>query len=112
MKKVLTAASPVKRLRLPALRPVTTVLSRNRSRICAYGTRYVYCLPSTSIARMAKRGSQAELEALRKRQSEAEMKAARTIHDLNKEIGELDDTLVVVTADHGHGCECFRLPQR
>ncbi|VDB83413.1 unnamed protein product [Peniophora sp. CBMAI 1063] len=33
---------------------------------------------------------EAELEALRKRQSEAEMKAARTIHDLNKEIGELE----------------------
>ncbi|KZV63167.1 hypothetical protein PENSPDRAFT_221273 [Peniophora sp. CONT] len=33
---------------------------------------------------------EAELDALRKRQSEAEMKSARTIHDLNKEIGELE----------------------
>ncbi|KAI0309079.1 hypothetical protein OF83DRAFT_1288737 [Amylostereum chailletii] len=31
-----------------------------------------------------------ELEQLRKRQSEVEMKAARTIHDLNKEVSELE----------------------
>ncbi|KAH9937733.1 hypothetical protein B0H21DRAFT_758089 [Amylocystis lapponica] len=33
---------------------------------------------------------QTELEQLRKKQMESEMKSARTIHDLNKEIGELE----------------------
>ncbi|KAH9935437.1 uncharacterized protein B0H18DRAFT_975714 [Fomitopsis serialis] len=36
---------------------------------------------------------EAEMEQLRKKQAEADMKSARTIHDLNKEIGELE-TLV------------------
>ncbi|KAI0958692.1 hypothetical protein AcV7_004436 [Taiwanofungus camphoratus] len=33
---------------------------------------------------------EAELEQLRKKQADGEMKSARTIHDLNKEIGELE----------------------
>jgi len=34
-----------------------------------------------------------EIEQLRKRQSEAEMKSARTVHQLNKEIGELESLI-------------------
>lgn len=36
---------------------------------------------------------EAELEQMRKRLSEAEMKSARAIHDLNKEIGELESLI-------------------
>ncbi|KZT72034.1 hypothetical protein DAEQUDRAFT_723192 [Daedalea quercina L-15889] len=42
---------------------------------------------------VAQRKFEAELEQLRKKHAEADMKSARTIHDLNKEIGELE-TLV------------------
>ncbi|KAH9839568.1 uncharacterized protein C8Q71DRAFT_750078 [Rhodofomes roseus] len=47
---------------------------------------------STDVAAL-QRKYDAELEQLRKKLAEAEMKSARTIHDLNKEIGELE-TLV------------------